>query len=354
MRALSILALLLPLAACAEKLAFNTPIPVDDTFASVPDTGDALTRWEAAAAHSEAHAGLALLVFRGQDLVFERYAAGHSAETPIHLFSGTKSFSCPLILGMEAEGLLTLDEPVTNTIPELAAGEAVTVRHLLQFTSGIEQAFGALTLDGMRVEQRVEDKYAYAVALPGQWEPGSKYQYGSAHQMVLGELVKRKTGASTMLRMQQTVLDPIGLRTSGWHMDPAGNPALPYGAWSTAREWAKFGITLRDDGLWRGERVYPEGLRERCTTGSEANPAYGLTFWLNAPVGPDADLGGIRTLEVDGRPALYPDGPADLFAAAGAGDQRLYIVPSQDLVIVRLGTGHRRFVDADLLKLLLD
>ncbi len=310
-------------------------------------------RWEAAAAYSEAHAGLALLVLRGEELVFQQYN-GHTNETPVHLFSGTKSFSCPLILGMEAEGLLTLDEPVTNTIPELAAGEAVTVRHLLDFTSGIEQGFGALTLDGMRVEQRVEDKYAYAVALPGQWEPGNKYQYGSSHQMVLGELVKRKTGASTMQRMQETVLDPISLRIAGWHLDPAGNPALPYGAWTTAPEWAKFGITLRDDGVWQGRRVYPEGVRDRCATGSAANPAYGLTFWLNAPVGADADLGGIRTLEIDGRPALYPDGPTDLFAAAGANDQRLYIVPSRDLVIVRLGTGHRRFVDADLLKLLLD
>jgi CubicO group peptidase (beta-lactamase class C family) len=130
---------------------------------------------------------------------------------------------------------------------------------------------------------------------------------------------------------------------------------LPYGAWTTALEWAKYGVLLRDRGAWRGTQVVPADGVAACLHGSRAMPAYGLTLWLNVPVGPHANARAMPAFRSGGPSGfLYPGGPADLFAAAGDRDNRMYVVPSRGLVIVRLGTGSREWRDAEFLARVLD
>ena len=342
---------LLSLSGC-RKQSFPTPIPEDDTFPRAEPTAEALARYQAAASWSERRDGLALMVIEGGAVVFESYARGYDPSTPVHIFSGTKSFSCAIAAFAVEDGLLTLDEPVADTLPELAAGSAVTVRELLQFTSGIEQDNRVLTRDWLKKRQRVDDKYAYAVALPAETEAGAAWAYGASHLTVFGALMKQKTGASPLDYLSDRLLGPLGLETSGWLLDPEGNPALAMGAFTTAGQWAKYGQLLLDDGVWQGERLLPEGTVAGCTEGSAQNPAYGLTFWLNREPPEGVDLSAFPSLSEQG-PALDPDGPDDLFAAAGYHDNRLYVIPSQGLVVVRLGDGSRRFSDPELLELLL-
>lgn len=337
---------------CRAQQSYETAIPIDDTFPREPVTGALLERYEAAARWSEARDGLALVILRGETVIFESYARRYDPTTPVHIFSGTKSFSCALALLLEADGALRLDEDVLDTLPELAAGAGVTPDTLLHFTSGIAQDNRALTRDGLMEEQRIEDKYRYAVGLPSESAPGAVFHYGSSHQAVLGALITAKIGQSPLEYLEERLFTPMGLRFGGWNHDPAGNPMLAYGAWTTANEWLKYGVLLRDDGRWGGEARLPEGGVDRCTTGSAANPAYGMTFWLNEDVADDVDLSAFDTLSEEGR-ILDPDGPADLFAAAGYNDNRLYVVPSEELVIVRLGAGSRRFSDPTLLRMIL-
>ena len=173
--------------------------------------------------------------------------------------------------------------------------------------------------------------------------------------MAFGALMKRKLGEDPVAYLERRVLRPIGFRTSWWTIDPAGNSMLPYGAWTTALEWAKYGVLVRDGGVWRGTRVLPADGVSACLHGSRVMPAYGLTFWLNAPVGPQVNAHAIPALRGGGpRGFLYQDGPPDLFAAAGARDNRMYVVPSRGLVIVRLGTGNRQWRDAEFLSRALD
>ena len=312
-----------------------------------------MQRYEQARAYAEEHRAVSMLVIEGTDLVYAWQREGYDFSTPKHLFSGTKSFSCAVAELLVDDGLLDLDAPVADTIPELAAGPGVTARHLLHFTSGISQNFWRLSTDGMAEPQRVEDKHQYAVALPAAWAAGSRYAYGSSHQMVFGELVERLQGGPNALDLiEERVFAPIGLQIAGWHHDPSGNPMLPYGAWTTAHEWARYGVLIRDDGLWRGQRVLPEGVRERCTTGSEPNPAYGITWWLNQPLGEDAEIQGIP-LERTDEGILHPGGYADAFMAAGHNDQRMYVFPSEDLVVVLLSEGHRQFRDRTFVTTLL-
>lgn len=348
---LGLLALWVVGAGCAEHRSFDEPIPDDGVFAVELATGAEAERFDRAADWSEQHSGLALIVFRGEHIVFERYAAGYDPERPVHLFSGTKSFSCPVVLALEHEGVLDLDEPVIETLPELAAGSAVQVRHLLDFSSGIQDSFWNLGRDALLERQRVHDKVDFAVGRPSAHAPGERFVYGGAHQWVLSGLLRDKLGQPALATFQDRLFDPIGMRFAGWLHDPAGNTALPLGAFTTAREWLKFGVLMRDDGLWQGARVSPEGVLDRCSAPSAATEAYGLTFWRNGPLGPTADARNIRALATEG--PILGGAPADTIVAAGHNDQRLYIIASLDLVVVRLGEGHRQFTDQAFLERLL-
>lgn len=332
--------MLLLLLACAAKIDFDQPLPVDDTFARVPAEGALLERIQRAADYSAAHNGRAFMVLIGDEVVFEQGQNGHGLDEPHHLFSGTKSFTCALFETLRQQDGLTAEEDVG-----LGLTKPVTVDQALHLTSGQRQAPFKLGWDLMREDPRY-DIYAETLKQPFDTEPGEVFAYGSTHFNLFGALVTERYGDPVEL-LQQRVFDPIGLRTAGWLRDASGNPALSLGAWTTANEWAKFGVLMRDDGRFLGRQVLQPGLHD-CFQGSTANPGYGRTFWLNREVGDDVALIARSRLE-DSGPILSNDGPADLVAAAGHDDQRLYIVPSLDLVIVRLSDGHRKFEDHALL-----
>jgi len=346
----------------ANRQTFDQPVPDPAPFASAEPSNDELARFEAAAAYAEQAGGFALLVLRGDEVVFESYHNGYKPDAPHHLYSGTKSFSCALAAAAIADGILRLDEPVADTLPELRADPRkarITVEQLLDFSSGLETAFRDLTLDGLLKpeRQRVPDKYARSLELGLSSDPGARFIYGSSHLMVFGALMKAKLGSSPLAYLQHRVLDRIGFRYAGWAHDTSGNPALPYGAWTTARQWARFGVLLRDDGRFEGNEILPPGLLARCRRPSPAMAGYGLTLWLNAPMDPSTDTSGVpkRLMRMRGseRQLLDPGGPEDLFAAAGFDGQRLYVVPSANLVVVRFGAEDRTFRDCDFLGLLL-
>ena len=134
------------------------------------------------------------------------------------------------------------------------------------------------------------------------------------------------------------VLKPIGAHARFWQGQRTGEAQLPSGAYFTAREWAKFGEAMRTGG---GGILKPASVKA-MTEGTRANPGYGLTWWLNKP-GTLAPTGGML-----GGGQFWPSGPADAYMAAGAANQRLYIVPSRRTVVVRQGR-QAEFSDAELL-----
>jgi len=286
----------------------------------------------AAAEFSEENAGLALLAYRGDELVFEEYHNGHYAERGQHIFSGTKSFAPVVALIAQDEGLLELDEKVCETITEWRGDdlrEQITVRQLLNFTSGLKNNDSTLHRPGAK------DVYSMSIACKCAAEPGKRFRYGSNHLMVFGEFLKRKLAASKpekgyhpvdfVAYLEDRVLSPIGCSYTRWLRDQQGNPGLPYGAYMTAREWAKFGLLVRDRGKHEDQQLIPTEHFDEMFTGSKANPIYGLNFWL---VGKRSN--GDRV-------------PEDIVSASGMFNQRLYISESEDLVVVRLGqTGKRK------------
>lgn len=130
--------------------------------------------------------------------------------------------------------------------------------------------------------------------------------------------------------MRRRVLDPIGLKLSRWVKDVDGNVHLPNGMSMTAREWARFGKLILHQGKWDGRQVVPWDVLKECFVGSRANPNYGITFWLK-------EAG---------------NAPDDLVFASGLGSQRLYIIPSLELMVVQFAETEI-FDDASFLRRLL-
>lgn len=310
-------------------------------------------RYQLAAEYSSDYRGLSVLVMKGDKIVFEQYDNGHSAETPHMLASGTKSFVGVMAVAAIEDKLLKLDDLVSDTITEWKADarrSRITINQLLHLISGI----GGGTIGR-------PPEYADAIKAESDFEPGTKFQYGPTPFQIFGEVMHRKLlprKESPLDYLKRRILDPIGLKISFWQRGSDGNPQLPSGAFLTAREWAKFGILVKNGGKWNGKQIVPKKLLEECFVGSKANPAYGLTFWLNvAGGGPsDDDETGVKRLPETTRirrDGIYASGPRDLVMAAGAAQQRLYIIPSLDMVVVRQGR-MSRFTDAEFLARLLD
>jgi CubicO group peptidase (beta-lactamase class C family) len=254
--------------------------------------------------------GHAMLVYHRDQLVFEEYFNGWSADQPHRLASGTKSFSGAMLAAAVEDGLLTLDEKVVDTIAEWKDDprkSQVTIRHLLSLTSGI--------VPGSTRE--ASPSYARSVAIAGaKFWPGQRFQYGPIPYQIFGELMRRKLAQkseSVEAYMKRRVLDPIGLKVPRWVKDEDGNVHLPNGMSMTAREWAKFGKLILHRGKWDGREIVPWDVLKECFVGTGANPYYGITFWLKG-----------------GGPA-----PDDMVAARGQGSQMLYIIPSLELVVVQ-------------------
>lgn len=343
--------MLLLLLACADRVVFDTPIPDDGTFPRAEPSEEELARFQSAARFSRRSGGRAVMVLQGGAVMFEDYQNGHGPEEPTELFSGTKSFSCAIALAAMDDGLLDPDEPVATTLTEWAEDpdkSRITARHLLQFTSGLQEDFWNLTYDTMLLDPQIEDTYAFAMDQPLVTEPGEAFEYNGTHLPVFGELITRLTGMDPVAYLEDRLFTPITFRYAGWNRDPSGNPTLAFGTWTTANEWAKFGVLVRDDGLWQGEQVFQPGAFDLCFQGSEPMPAYGWTWWLNAEL-TAAQAALVPAEGVVGGQRTFAEAPADMITAAGAHDNRLYIVPSQDLVVVRLGDGSRRWLDSEFL-----
>jgi CubicO group peptidase (beta-lactamase class C family) len=314
-----------------------------------------LLHFQLAADYSARGSGHAVLVMVDGKVVFERYDNGWTADKPHNLYSGTKTFWGPAVAAMMEDGLIgSLDEPVSETITEWKSDprkQRITIKQLLDLTAGLVQ--DVVNLQGDRTTL-APDLFRHSIGVRTITEPGARFSYGPSCYYVLGELMKRKlaTRRQTPLQyLEQRILQPIGLRTGEWVHDKAGNPHMPNGAFVSARDWLKLGELLLNKGQYHGRQVIRSDLLR--FEGSRANPGYGFTAWLNRPGGSSSEGRQVVSSPTDPGGWIYPRGLPDLYMAGGAGGQRLYIIPSRNVLIVRMGEAPA-FNDAVFLGLLFD
>ena len=307
-----------------------------------------------AAKYSESRRGAAMLVLQNGRTIFEHYANGGSANRRWPILSGTKSFWGIAALAGAYDGLFRLDDRVSDTITEWKGDRRksqITIRQLLSQTDDIE---GASRLQ----RSTVRDRNAMAIGSSSVAEPGSIFIYGPSHLQIFSELLRRKLrGRSVIAYFEAHVAGRLGLRSLNYKKDARGNPLPATGFELTAREWARLGELVLGNGNYHGRQIVPANLLREAFIGSQANPAYGLTFWLNqqAPNGREVDME--RMLDLPWQNAewrevcICKDAPEDMVVALGSHYERLFVIPSLKAIIVRQGSGEN-FSDAQFLRLL--
>jgi CubicO group peptidase (beta-lactamase class C family) len=316
--------------------AATQPWPMGDRpdDAPLPPELDA-SRLEAATriafADPEALTAAFLVTYRGR-IVAERYMPGITKETQLESWSMGKSLTATLFGLLVKDGTFSLDQPAP--VPEWQApGDPrakIRVSDLLRMSSGLRFIAGQDPdytpdkgyPDHMFIYTGAIDAFRHAVGRPLQFPPGTEGRYRNSDPLTIGYLVQqavRKRGEEYLTFPQRALFDRIGIRRMVLETDPYGNFLLTGYDYGTARAWARLGQLYLQDGVWQGQRLLPEGFSEFVSTAAPAwkKPVYGGFFWIN----------GDREWNL----------PRGAYFMAGAGGQRTFVVPSHQLVVVRMG-----------------
>ena len=286
----------------------------------------------------------AVLIVQGGRIVFERYGEGYSRDTRLTSWSMAKSITQALVGAAVMQDRVAIDTPMGN--PHWRAGDrraSITWRQWMQMVDGLDytesaentaHAGNAIMLFG---EGR-RDVSLWASRRPLIHDPGTTWNYSSAATLLISDaltraIVPQPRDANDRRRpmrawMDQSLFDRIGMHPVV-EFDPQGTFYGSSLIWATARDFARFGYLYLRDGAWDGQRVVPEGWVDFARTPGPAQntDTYGAGWWLTPAQGP-------------GRPdrSLITDtGMADAFSAQGHEGQIIVVVPSKDLVLVRLG-----------------
>ena len=313
----------------------------------------------AAADYSASRRGCALVVVQHGRVLLEEYANGGSARQTHQIYSGTKSFFTLAALVAAQEGLLSLDDPVAGTITEWrddSRRNKITLRELMNFSDGLDPGFHLHS-------NTVADRNSLALRTPVVAARGAAFTYGPSHGQVLCEVLRRKLavrGETPFGYVQHKVLNPLDIGAVDYRRDTQGNPLVASGFRLTARQWSNFGQLVLGHGTFGRRVVVAENGFSQCFRGTRVNPMFGLGFWLNSA----ANNSGAIECDIENmlekkwqdqdwhKRCICRSAPADLVAAVGSGYQRLFVIPSLDLVIVRQGE-NARFSDAEFLRKIL-
>lgn len=276
----------------------------------------------------EARAALgtrAIVVLHRGEIVAERYADGFDVDTPQLGWSMAKSVANLLTGTLVADGLVTIDDASLRPAWDDARRD-ITVDDLMRATSGLEwDETYDLGTPITRMLYLEEDMAGYVAGLPSAHAPGTYQQYSSGSTNLLCAVLADRAGATVDLPRER-LLAPLGLASAVWEVDAAGTPVCSSYLWATPRDWASIGWFALNDGVWDGERLLPEGWMAQSLkvmpVGESEEVGYGAGWWVNQLA--DGSL-------VDERL------PADAYRATGHDGQRMVIVPSEELVVVRLG-----------------
>lgn len=275
----------------------------------------------------------ALVVLHKGRLIGERYAAGFGPESRQIAWSMGKSVTAALTGILVGQDQLALDAPAPVALWRRQGDPrgGITLRHLLQMSGGLafdnfstgDSAYYTSRHHHELVYFGAVNVFDYVLDRPVAAPPGTLWAYRNTNTLTLGHLIRQAVearGDSYLAFAQQALFDPIGARDMVLEPDPYGNFITTGFVYGSANDWARFGQLHLQDGVWQGTRILPAGWVDFIRTPAPAHPSkgYGGQFWLNA--------GG-----------RYPRWPRDAYWALGWLGQMVLVIPSRDLVIVRLG-----------------
>ena len=271
----------------------------------------------------------AILVVYNGVLVAEKYGQGFDEKSLQMGWSMTKSLTNAMVGNLVLKGKLKTSNRAS--IYEWRNDERKDIRldDLMRMSSGLawkEDYGGPSSATNMLFKSAHMSVFAAQSKL--RYKPGEYFYYSSGSTNIISRIVRQIYFDNDYYRLPyEDIFFKIGMHSLVIEPDAGGTFVGSSYAYATARDWARFGLLYLNDGLWNGERIWPEGWVDYTTTPTKGakRGEYGAQFWLNA---------GAPT---DTTNRMYPDVPADLFWADGFEGQNVFILPSRKLVVVKLG-----------------
>jgi CubicO group peptidase (beta-lactamase class C family) len=266
----------------------------------------------------------AVLVVHIGRLVAEKYADGFNAKNRQLGWSMTKSVTNALTGILVQQGKIDLD--AKGVFEEWKSDERndITMNHLLQMSPGLEWLESYYTMSPVTTMlYKTPDMGAYTASFPKESEAGTSWEYSSGTTNMISRKIRQVTGDDYHRFPFRELFHKIGMTSAIMEVDASGSFVGSSYGWATPRDWARFGLLYLNDGVWEGERILPEGWVDYSSKQLVHAPdgIYAAQFWHHPKNG-------------------NPNIPADTYFAQGFEEQRVIIIPSKDLVIVRQGLAH--------------
>lgn len=263
----------------------------------------------------------AFLILKNGRIVAEKYFGTFTIDSNWYWASAGKTMTAFLVGIAQNEGLININNKTSQylgtgwTSEPLAKENLITVKHQLTMTTGLDDGTG-------------DADCTTPSCLLYKADAGTRWAYHNAAYTLLDKVVENATGRTYNTYFQQKIRDRIGM--NGLWL-PSGSNNVYY---STPRSMARFGLLLLNKGSWDGTSILADTnyLNAQVNTSQNLNPSYGYLTWLN---GKSNYMLPQTQFVFSG--ALTPNAPADMYAALGKNDQKIYVVPSQKLVVIRMG-----------------
>ena len=322
---------------------------------SFGDSGLTIDSLEAALAFGAETGSDALIVWRGGGIELEHYYEGADENTITSTQSMHKSVVAILVGAAIADGhIASVDDPVSRYLPEWGDDDraGITLRQALWQSSGIDFptfAFGSLgPMMGLLVGRDMRSITLEQLAVE---PPATNFEYNSINPLILGMVIENATGRPYAEYFSEALWEPLGAGDAWVQLDKEGGMARSYCCLDvTARGWLRLGLLHLHKGVANGRRILPEEWIAEIRRPAPTNPNYGFLTWLgNEHVEQRSynSKASLRTYHSE------PFAAADVAYFDGFGGQRVYIIPSADMVIVRTGSLAGDWDDARLPNLLL-
>lgn len=262
-----------------------------------------------------------LVVYKDQ-IIAEKYAQNFDKESKLLGWSMTKSITATLFGILQKQGKIDIHQPAP--IKEWAADNRskITISDLLHMNSGLEWEENYETIcDATKMLFQSADMTRSQLEKPAAFKPNTHWNYSSGTTNLLSGILRTQfqNHQDYLDFWYAELIDKIGMNSMLIETDMSGNYVGSSYGWATTRDWSKFGLLYLHQGNWNGEQLFdPSWVSYTTTPTPTSNDGYGAHFWLNA--------GG-----------KFPDAPRDLYYCSGYQGQMIAIIPSLDMVIVRLG-----------------
>ncbi len=271
----------------------------------------------------------AVLVLYDGNIIAEQYAPGFDKNTVMLGWSMSKSLMASLVGILVNENKLSIDEPAPVAVWTNTKKSNITIKDLLQQTTGIDFTENYSTPSNVtKMLFSKGDMAAYAASLPLKYKPGTVFNYSSGNSNILSRIIRQVVGDEDYSAFPyKELFYKINAYSFLLEPDASGTYIASSYSYATARDFARFGLLYFKNGNWNGQQILShEWIKESVQpSNADKRKHYGYQFWLN----------GYDEKDITKR--WYPDVPSDMFFADGYGGQDLYIIPSKKLVVLRFG-----------------